>query len=39
MAALRTISMQFHNLLPSLAKLVKGVVHLSVEHDDQVDHV
>jgi hypothetical protein len=30
------LSMQFHNLSPSLAQLVKGVVQLDVEHGDQV---
>jgi hypothetical protein len=38
MAALRTLSMQFRNIFPSLAQLIKGVVQLSVEHDDQVEH-
>jgi hypothetical protein len=38
MAALRTLSTQFHDLCTSLAQLVKGVVQLGVEHDDQVDH-
>jgi hypothetical protein len=38
MAALHTLSMQFSNLRLSLEQLVKGVVQLSVEHDDQVDH-
>jgi hypothetical protein len=32
------LSMQFCNLRLSLAQLVKGVVQLGVEHDDQVDH-
>jgi hypothetical protein len=31
--------MQFRNLLPNLAQLIKGVVQLGVEHGDQVDHV
>jgi hypothetical protein len=31
--------MQFRNLHPNLAQLVKGVVQLGVEHDSQVDHV
>jgi hypothetical protein len=31
--------MQFHNLRLNLAQLVKGVVQLGVEHDDQVDCV
>jgi hypothetical protein len=30
--------MQFRNLSPNLAHLVKGVVQLYVEHGDQVDH-
>jgi hypothetical protein len=30
--------MQFRHLRPNLAQLVKGVVQLCVEHDDQVDH-
>jgi hypothetical protein len=30
--------MQFHNLCPNIAQLVKGVVQLGVEHGDQVDH-
>jgi hypothetical protein len=34
----RAFSTQFHNLCPNLAQLVKGVVQLCVEHDDQVDH-
>jgi hypothetical protein len=33
------LSTQFHNLRSNLAQLVKGVVQLAVEHDDQVDHV
>jgi hypothetical protein len=33
------LSTQFHNLRPNLAQLIKGMVQLSVEHDDQVDHV
>jgi hypothetical protein len=33
------LSTQFRNLRPNLAHLVKGVVQLSVEHGDQVDHV
>jgi hypothetical protein len=33
-----TLSTQFRNLCPNLAQLVKGVVQLGVEHDDQVDH-
>jgi hypothetical protein len=36
MEALRALSMQFRNLRPSLAQLVKGVVQLCVEHGDQV---
>jgi hypothetical protein len=32
------LSMQFHNLRPNLAQLVKGVVQLGVEHNGQVDH-
>jgi hypothetical protein len=39
MEALHALSTQFHNLRPSLAQLVKGVVRLGVEHDDQVDNV
>jgi hypothetical protein len=39
MAALHALSTQFRNLRPSLTQLVKGVVQLSVEHDDQVDRV
>jgi hypothetical protein len=35
----RAFSTQFRNLRPNLAQLVKGVVQLCVEHDDQVDHV
>jgi hypothetical protein len=35
----RALNMQFRNLSPSLAQLVKGVVQLGVEHGDQVDHV
>jgi hypothetical protein len=31
-------STQFRNFRPNLAQLVKGVVQLCVEHDDQVDH-
>jgi hypothetical protein len=38
MAVLRALSTQFRNLRTSLAQLVKGVVQLSVEHDNQVDH-
>jgi hypothetical protein len=38
MTALHVLSMPFNNLCPSLAQLVKGVVQLSVEHGDQVDH-
>jgi hypothetical protein len=38
MAALRALSTQFHNLHSSLAQLVKGVVQLGVEHNDQDDH-
>jgi hypothetical protein len=38
MAALHALSTQFCNLYMSLAQLVKGVVQLGVEHDDQVDH-
>jgi hypothetical protein len=38
MAALRALSTQFHDLCMSLAQLVKGVVQLSNEHVDQVDH-
>src|SRR5688572_28121386 len=34
----RAFSTQFRNLRPNLAQLVKGVVQLCVEHDDQVDH-
>jgi hypothetical protein len=34
----RMLNTQFHNLRPSLAQLVKGMVQLGVEHDDQVDH-
>jgi hypothetical protein len=34
MAAHRALSTQFHNLRPSLAQLVKGVVQLDVEHDN-----
>jgi hypothetical protein len=30
--------MQFRNLHPNLAQLVKGVVQLCVEHGGQVDH-
>jgi hypothetical protein len=33
-----TLSMQFRNLRPNLAQLVKDVVQLDVEHDGQVDH-
>jgi hypothetical protein len=33
------LGMQFQNLRPNLAQLVKGVVQLDVEHGDQVDHV
>jgi hypothetical protein len=33
------LNTQFHNLRSNLAQLVKGVVQLNVEHDDQVDHV
>jgi hypothetical protein len=36
MAALRALSTQFRNLRLSFAQLIKGVVQLSVEHDDQV---
>ena len=36
MAVLRALSTQFRNLLLSFAQLIKGVVQLSVEHDDQV---
>jgi hypothetical protein len=32
------LSTQFRNLHPNLAQLVKGVVHLGVEHGGQVDH-
>jgi hypothetical protein len=35
MAALRT---QFRDLRTDLAQLVKGVVQLAIEHDDQIDH-
>jgi hypothetical protein len=38
MAALRTLSTQFHNLRTSLAQLVKGVLQLGVEHSDQINH-
>jgi hypothetical protein len=38
MAALRVLSTQFLDLHMSLARLVKGVVQLGVEHGDQVDH-
>jgi hypothetical protein len=38
MAALHALGMQFYNLRTSLAQLVKGAVHLGVEHGDQVDH-
>jgi hypothetical protein len=38
MAAHYALSTQFRNLRLSLAQLVKGVVQLGVEHDDQVDH-
>jgi hypothetical protein len=37
MVARRTLNTQFHDLSPSLAQLVKGVVQLGVEHNDQVD--
>jgi hypothetical protein len=33
------LSTQFYNLRLNLAQLVKGMVQLSVEHGDQVDHV
>jgi hypothetical protein len=33
-----TLSMQFRNLRPNLAQLIKGVVQLGVEHGGQVDH-
>jgi hypothetical protein len=36
--ACRAFSMQFHNLCPDLAQLVKGVVQLCVEYGGQVDH-
>jgi hypothetical protein len=32
------LSMQFRNLCPNLAHLIKGVVQLCVEHGGQVDH-
>jgi hypothetical protein len=38
MAPFRSLSTQFHNLCLSLAQLVKGMVQLGVEHDDQVNH-
>jgi hypothetical protein len=38
MTMLHALSVQFHDLHTSLAQLVKGVVQLRVEHDDQVDH-
>jgi hypothetical protein len=38
MVALRALSTQFRNLYLSLVQLVKGMVQLGVEHDDQVDH-
>ena len=38
MAALCALSTQFRNLCLSLAQLIKGVVQLGVEHNDQVDH-
>jgi hypothetical protein len=37
MAALCALSSQFRDLRMSLSQLIKGVVQLSVEHDDQVD--
>jgi hypothetical protein len=38
MVVLHVLSTQFRNLRPSLAQLVKGVVQLGVEHNDQIDH-
>jgi hypothetical protein len=36
--ACNALSTQFCNLCPNLVQLVKGVVQLYVEHDDQIDH-
>jgi hypothetical protein len=38
MSALRALSMQFRDFCTSLVQLIKGLVQLSVEHGNQVDH-
>jgi hypothetical protein len=38
MSALCALNMQFRDFCTSLVQLIKGLIQLSVEHDDQVDH-